>query len=62
MTEAATRRRAWRGSPTAARPTFEEGAALTARRYAREARLKALGIGAIVAGHGPACCSCWSRS
>jgi hypothetical protein len=29
------------------RPTFEQGEALTRRRYAREARLKWLGVGAI---------------
>ncbi|HMR32459.1 MAG TPA: phosphate ABC transporter permease PstA [Geminicoccaceae bacterium] len=29
------------------RPSFEDSAALTARRYAREARLKAMGIGAV---------------
>jgi phosphate transport system permease protein len=32
---------------TAPRPSFEDSAALTARRYRREIRLKALGIGAI---------------
>lgn len=32
---------------SAPRPTFEDTAALTARRYRKEARLKALGIGAV---------------